>query len=167
MGWLFGIVVFLTIIYFLRRSPEFRILALVLVALVALWLTYSHFAEQNQQRREASAISPTQVELSDMSLRNSYGSWRLTGLVTNNSQHELRALSFDVLVENCVAPTDSGSTAECHIVGQSREYVFVNVPSGQQRSLSTYVSLPDLPPLSDWNWRYTNLQTTANLSDGT
>jgi hypothetical protein len=165
MGWLFWTVVFLTAIYFLVRSSEFRKFALGAVALAALWLTYTHYTEKDRQRREASSISPTQIELSNLSLSNRYGSWQLTGLITNNSRYALRSLSFNVFIENCAAPSDGGPAQTCHVVGQSHVQAYVPVPSGQQRSLSEYVSLYDLPPLSNWSWHYADLQTTANLDE--
>jgi hypothetical protein len=164
MGWIFGAVVFLTVVYFLARSPELRKLALGIVSLVVLWLAVTYFTDQDRQRREASAINPAQVELSNLSLRNSYGSWELTGLVTNNSPYALRSISFNVFVQNCTAYDDSGAPSDCHVVGQFRVNDYVSVPSGQQRSLSAYVSLYDLPQLSNWTWDYSDVQTTADLS---
>lgn len=166
MSWFFGAVVFLTVVYFLARSPEFRKWALGLVVLAAVWLTYNYYSEQDRQRREASAINPTQIELSNLSLNNRYGSWQLTGLVTNNSPYALRSVSFNVFVQNCVPASDGASTPACHVVGQSRVDAYVSVPRGQQRSLSEYVSLYNLPPLSNWTWNYGDVKTSADLSGG-
>jgi len=164
MGWIFACVIFLTIIFFLVRSPGFRKVALGGVVAIAAWLIYNEFSSQDRLRRERAAIRPSDIELANLTLSNTYGSsWQVSGLVTNHSRYELSGLTFNITVQNCITHVGTNPAPDCHVVGQTQVNYWTTIPSGQQRTMSENVSFEDMPRLSDWSWSYSDVQTTANL----
>ncbi|MCC3246753.1 hypothetical protein LG047_15750 [Methylocystis sp. WRRC1] len=88
---------------------------------------------------------------------------QITGTVTNKSPYELKEMEIKVVVSDCPGIFDDiGPEAKCGIVGESKEWIYsINSPRGQKRAFKSYVSLPNLPEMKEWSWRYSIEQVIA------
>src|SRR5262249_49500156 len=75
--------------------------------------------------------------------------WLLVGTLTNNSQHALDYLTFEVTLLDCPNQrlNQRAGDVSCRTIGQQRREAQAKVPAGQTRQVSSYaISFPDLPP---------------------
>ena len=158
MGMLVLVVLLIAITFFAITYPGFRKVLLFLgAAVVALGIGFYLYLE-NEERIEKkrnvlarSLISVTDVDFQNLRLSQSYGSWKLAGLIKNNSRYEITALQLTVDVSDC-----DQDGKKCVVVGSDdsvTEYL-IEIPPGQARGLDSYVSFANLPELKNWNWTY-------------
>ncbi len=158
MLWLLGIAIF---IVFWFVFPPFRKFALIVGGIIVLGILLLIFWSDQQQQAAKSLIPTNQIAISNLQLGQQYGSYALSGEVTNNSDHELTGITLDVKAYDCPG---SSITSNCTTIGEDQSaYFFTNIPSGQERSISdSFVSFGDMPPVQgQFLWSYTITGTTG------
>jgi hypothetical protein len=153
MAWIIAVI---AIVFFAIAFPEFRKLLLILfVALIAAGVGiyfYSENASRQREQRELLAqtlIKNSEVEFLNLVMSNDYGSWKIKGLVKNNSRYQIEKLKLMVAVSNC-----DGNKRNCTVVGANDVTDYLDIPPGQARALDAFVTLRNLPQLTDWSWSY-------------
>ena len=163
MVWFFATIILLATIFFAIVSEGFRAFLLVVVGLAVVggfWL-YNNAQKENARREQATQLARTLIPFSKLKFDNFHmspnysgsDSFTLSGLVTNQSEHQLQHLSLTVTLENCSAPG-----VGCVVVGQAKnvgDYDTLAIPPKQARQLQTLVFFQNLPPLNSWQWHYT------------
>jgi len=157
MTWLAAIIAIIAIVFFAITHPGFRKFLLILfVGLIAagvgLYLYSENESRQYEKRQllAQSLIGTTEVEFQNLVMSNSYGSWMIKGLVKNNSRYQIEKIKLSVQVSNCDA-----NKSNCTVVGADDDVTdYLDIPPGQARALDVFVTLRDLPQLTDWKWSY-------------
>jgi predicted membrane-bound spermidine synthase len=158
MGWLAAIIAIVAITLFAIVYPGFRKFLLILFAAVValgvgLYLYFENESRQSQKREliARSLIQNSEVEFQKLVMTNDYGSWRIKGLVKNNSRYTIEKIGLTVAVSNC-----DGDGRNCLVVGTDNGVhgYSLDIPPGQARALDAFVTLRNLPPLAKWNWTY-------------
>jgi uncharacterized membrane protein len=153
MAWLIAVI---AIVFFAIAFPGFRKVLLVLfVVLIAAGVGIYLYSEQATRQREErellarSLIKTSEVEFQNLVMSNNYGSWKIKGLVKNNSRYQIEKIKLTVDVSNC-----DGNKRNCTVVGTDDVTDYLDIPPGQARALDAFVTLRNLPQLTDWNWSY-------------
>ena len=154
MVWLIAII---AIAFFVIAYPGFRKFLLVLfVGLIAAGVAiYFYFENELRQREKRelfarSLIGDLEVELQNLVMSNNYGSWKIKGLIKNNSRYQIEKIKLMVAVSNC-----DGNKRNCVVVGTDNDVTnYLDIPAGQARALDSFVTLRNLPQLTDWSWSY-------------
>ena len=119
---------------------------------VVLALVAGFFWLRDLDRRQAASaaaedsvartrIALSQVDVEDVALRPSIGSFQLTGRIRNRSWlYRLTRLEIVVRILDCATPT------QCETIGQETAIVLTDVPPQQVRALDEYVQFSNLPP---------------------
>jgi hypothetical protein len=157
MAWLAAIIAIIAIIFFAIAHPGFRrfllgLFVAIIAACVGLYLYVQNETRQQEKRQELarSLIKNSEVEFQNLVMSNNYGSWRIKGLVKNNSRYQIEKIKLTVAVSNC-----DGNKSNCIVVGTDDDVSsYLDIPPGQARGLDTFVSFRNLPQLTDWNWSY-------------
>ncbi len=168
MGWIIGLIAVVGFAYLMYSNQSFRRFGFGLLLLIAAGAAVLWFFGEKQNRdfrakivRERSAISASELVLSDMQLgERSYG-WSVDGVVLNRSQYPLRALTITVFLRSC---PPNGNSEACVTTGQEDARFYIEVPPGQARAIGTSVQFdgaPDLQP--GWAWDYEIKEIEANL----
>ncbi len=169
MAWIVGLIAVIGFAYLMYVNDNFRRFGFGVLALIAAGVALIWFMGEKQNRdfqaklqREQSAISASQIVLTDMRLsEHSYGGWWIDGTARNNSTYPLRVLTLTVLLRNCPS---SSSEQGCVTTGQDDARIYVEIPAGQARKLSTSVQFDNAPALQPgWGWTYTIKQIEADL----
>ncbi len=168
MAWIVGLIAFVGFGWLMFTNERFRrfgfgLLAIVAAAVGLLWLSSERSNREYQAERERSlsAISASQLTLTDLNLsQESYG-WRISGSVINRSPYPLRGLTLTVFLQECPSATDEQG---CIITGQDDAVFYVEVPPGQARELTTSLQLENAATLgSGWSWQYAVTRIEADL----
>jgi hypothetical protein len=174
--------VWLTIAY-----PGFRKLAVV--SLGAACLGFVVFAiwvnadakkrnlewEQQQaanKRFEATAISPSDLTITDVSFAPSWGPIQndvnVKGIVANHSKYQLSQLSLDITAIDCPAYFEhlqysqvASHSSECRIIGEQQGTAEVDSPGGQTRAFQITVNFNGMPPANRYYSRRYNFRVTG------
>jgi hypothetical protein len=158
MAWLAAVIAIIVIVFFAIAHPGFRrFLFGLFVAIIAACIgIYFYFDNESRQREKRellarSLIGNSEVEFQNLVMSNSYGStWKIKGLVKNNSRYQIEKIKMTVAVSNC-----EGIGKNCTIVGTDDDITeYLDIPPGQARALDTFVTLRNLPQLTDWTWSY-------------
>lgn len=157
MTWLATIIAIIAVVFFAIAYPGFRKFLLVLfVGLIAAGVgIYLYFENESRQREKRellarSLIRNSEVEFQNLVMSDSYGSWKIKGLVKNNSRYPIEKIKLAVEVSNC-----DGNKRNCIVVGTDDDVTsYLDIPPGQARALESFVTLRNLPQLTDWNWSY-------------
>jgi hypothetical protein len=156
MGWLAALIAVLVFGWLLVRFPRFRITVIVVVVGLVAIVIYLINSENERTAKSHSLILPSQLEFRDVRLQQTYGSWKNTGNVKNNSAHTLTDLKLKVMVRDC------DDSSACTVIGEDDDvFVWVTVPPSQLRSFDTLVSLRNIPTPKKVSWNYQIVQTTA------
>ena len=153
MVWLIGFVVVIGAVWLLIVSPRFRIAAIIVVGGLAAIIYITTASENQRAAKSHSLIVPSQLDLNNLTLRQSYGSWKVSGTIMNNSSYTLTDLKLKVTVRDC--------SASCVTIGETGMYVFVSVPPSQLRSFETSVYFDNMPTPKNLSWNYQLMETTA------
>jgi hypothetical protein len=152
MTWLGALIAVIVIAFFAIAYPGFRkFLLAVFAGLVALGVRlYLYFENESRQheKREQQArtlIGGSDVEFQNLRLSNSYGPWKVNGVVKNNSRHPIEKIKLAVEISNC-----DGNNRNCTIVETDDVASYLDIPPGQARGLDIYVTFRSLPRLTDW-----------------
>jgi hypothetical protein len=140
-------------IYFPALRKALRVCLAVLFIVVAggaAWLYYINVQEHKRAELSRRLIRPDEIVFTDTVLRQSYGSWRVKGNVTNRSSHELSGFTLKIELQDCPVPDD-----RCTTIGENEVSTYLSVPPNQMRAFESYVSLYDMPQLTKWGWTYT------------
>jgi hypothetical protein len=155
--WLAAIIAIIAIVFFAIAYPGFRKFLLVLFAgLIAASIgMYLYFENESRQREKRelqarSLIRSSDVEFQSLVMSESYGFWKIKGLVKNNSRYPIERIKLMVEVSNC-----DGNKRNCVVVGTDDDVTsYLDIPPGQARALESFVTLRNLPQLTDWSWSY-------------
>jgi uncharacterized membrane protein len=157
MTWLTALIALIAIVFFAIAYPGFRKFLLVLFvglvgAGVAIYLYFQNDLRQREKRelQARSLIRSSEVEFQNLIMSDSYGSWKVKGLVKNNSRYQIEKIKLTVEVSNC-----DGHKGNCVVVGTDDDVTsYLDIPPGQARALESFVTLRNLPQLTDWSWSY-------------
>lgn len=160
MGWLFAIAVLILLV----ASAGFRKFALAIVVLAAIGggLLYRH--EQQQEELATTRIPASQVTISAARIYQQYGTYRLSGRITNNSQEfTLSNVEISVTVRDCVP---NSTPRSCVTIGDASRTLYNNIPPGQARDFDASLYFPGsgLAPKGELEWQYTISQTRASAA---
>ena len=151
----------------------------MLCVLGGLGMWYSSYQSAERRRAAAMLIKANEIKITGAKLSLGIAP-ELSGVVTNRSAYDLAELLIKVTVTDCprniladlIPPkTEETSkrpgrkpweqfkkaqdTANCGIVGEDVVQVYsIDVPRGQKRAFSTFVSLRNLPKMKQWSWHY-------------
>lgn len=144
------------IIIFWFIFPPFRKFVLVVGGLLVVGIIIVLVGINNKEQTAKSLIPSSQIALVNLELSRDYGGgYELSGEVQNHSSHELTSATLDAKAYDC--PTNS-ITPNCTVIGEDKNvYVFIDVPSGQVRSINdTYVDFYGMPSIKGhFLWNYT------------
>jgi hypothetical protein len=150
MVWLIAI---LAIVFFAIAYSGFRKFLLgSFIAMIAIGIGIYLYVENEQYQREKrrSLVSSSDVDFQNLVLGNQYGSWNIKGLVKNNSRYQIEQIKLMISVLNC-----DGDGKNCVIVGSDDNVTgYLDIPPGQARALDAFVTLSNLPKLTNWHWNY-------------
>jgi len=135
--WISGIAVVCFLVWLLVVSPRFRVYALIALLLAggAIWWVIR--SREEEARIEATLIKPSEVEITDATLWDTYGSHKIVGTVRNLSdRHLLASFSLHITAFDC--PNDA-ITQDCNAIGDETVSVHANVPPGQVRKFDESV----------------------------
>jgi hypothetical protein len=124
-------------------------------------------AEREAAAERAAVLSPTDLLISNVTLRSSLSGTDdfgkpftqdvmdelpiLSGTITNHSGQTLRYLEFELTLKDC--PVGYGSDA-CGVVGQNRIQPFVDIPPNQTRTFSEGGLFTNLPHRDQQHQRF-------------
>jgi len=158
MGWLVAIIALLLFVWLLVTFPRFRIAVVLVVIGLAAIVLYWIKIENDREAKSHSLISQSQLDFNDVTLRQSYGSWTVTGTVKNNSPHTLTGLTFKITVRDCPENT------ACVAIGEDNVEIYsVTVPPSQLRTFEGFVLLSNMPTPKKLVWNYQLVRTTAKV----
>jgi hypothetical protein len=151
---LFGIAVLVLLVF----SAGFRKFALIsaLVGGSAIGLLYMNSASESKASH--SRISAADLQFDNVQLSSPYGSYSISGRVTNKSAtYTLSNVELLITAQDC-----DGNPAHCTTIGEKSTYLWEDVPPGQARdfSNSVFFSSP-FHPRGQFRWYYTVKETTA------
>lgn len=157
MTWLATIIAIIAIVFFAIAYPGFRtfllgLFGLIVAASFATYLYIQNADRENEKRTLAarSLIVNSEVEFQNLTMSNDYGSWKIKSLVKNNSRYQIERIKLTIAVSNC-----DGNKKNCVIVGTDDDVTsYLDIPAGQARALDAFVTLRDMPKLTDWSWTY-------------
>lgn len=157
MTWLATIIAIIAIVFFAIAYPGFRkfllgLFGLLVAAGVAIYLYEQNESRERGKREQVarSLIGSSEVELQNLTMSNDFGSWKIKGLVKNNSRHQIEKIKLAIAVSNC-----DGNKKNCVIVGTDDDVTsYLDIPAGQARALDAFVTLRNMPQLTDWTWTY-------------
>lgn len=158
MGWLVALIAGIGFVWLLVVSPRLRVIvafiAVTLVAIVVFWIQ----ADKDREAKSHALISPSQVELHDVVLRQSLGSWEVVGTVKNNSPHTLTGFTLKITVRDCPESSD------CIVIGEDDVKIWLlTVPPSQLRTFQGFASLSNMPTPKKPAWNYRLVETTAKM----
>jgi hypothetical protein len=153
MTWIAAIVVVAALVWLSLKSPGFRIFLLAAAVLAGAGVWW--FGERSEERAKLAdeLIKPSEVQLSDLSLRDSIGTRKVfTGRIKNlSTTYTLSAIALELTAYDC---PDREITKSCDIIGQADVTAGARVPPGQVRSFEQYVSFFNMPPARNFQWSY-------------
>jgi len=154
MGWLIATIVVLFFVWLLVVSPWFRRFAVVVVVVIGIGIWWFVSKQEEKARLAAERIKPTEIELTDLSMWNSYGtSYQVGGKVRNLSPHyTVSRITLKISAYDC--PGDE-ITPQCDVIGDQTVSAYLGVPPGQVRSLDEYVYFSNMPAsVRNFRWSY-------------
>lgn len=168
MAWIIGLVVVIGFVWLMVTNERFRrfgfgLIALAAIAIALLWAggEKSNREFQAEMERERTAIPLSSVELRDLTLSDASGYARLSGTVVNHGTYPIQQLTIQVSLRDCPS---SQSLEGCTIIGQDDALVFVEVPPGQARAISTTADLTNAATRGlHWGWTYGLKEVRAKL----
>ena len=148
-----GVAVIFVVLWLLVAIPAFRYFILVLVVIGGLGLGLRVAYALRQERLPLTVIPSDQVELTDIRLASSRGSYRLSGKIENLSQrYTLRDVHLEVTLYDC---PPRAVNEKCVLIGQETSYSYVSVPPGHIHALDGYLGFSNLPrPAGRLMWGY-------------
>lgn len=170
MAWIIGLIAVIGFAYLMYANEKFRRFGFGAIALVAAGIAVVWFLGEKQNRdfraqikREQTAISPYELALTDMRLRETSYGWAISGRVLNRSEHPLKTLVLTVYLRECpTSTTEEG----CITTGQEDASFYIDVPAGQARDLNTTLQFSNAPILKPgWDWQFAIKQVEARLDD--
>ena len=154
MGWLVALLVAIGFVWLLIASPKFRMAALVVGGGLAAIIFFYISSENQREAKSHTLITPSQVDLNNVTLSKSYGSWSIAGTIKNNSSYTLTHLKLKVTLRDCAA--------NCVTIGEHDSvYVWVTVPPSQLRSFEHSIYFDNMPTPKNLTWNYQLVETTA------
>lgn len=130
MGWLIAIVILLLLLY----SARFRKFAAVAIAVVAAIGGYFYFQDKHEQAESLTRIGPSEIILDGVRLNQSYGSYGISGRVTNKSpRYTISQLALKITFQDCTGEPPSQS---CVAIGETTEHIYKQIPPQQARDFS-------------------------------
>jgi len=165
MEWLFAAVVLIVVVYLAIQFPAFRkaiwiCLALLLVAVAAVAGALYYQQIEGEKRAELSRrlIRPDEIVITDSVLGSPYGSWKVTGNITNRSSHELSGFTLKIKVQDCP------QSGRCVTIGENDASTYsLSVPPNQMRAFELYVSLDNMPKPQKMQWTYSVQEVRGKL----
>jgi len=153
VAWIVGIAVVCFAVWLLVVSPKFRISALIALLLAGGGIWWVIHSREEAARILATLIKPSEVEITDATLWNEYGSHKIVGAVRNLSgRHSLASFSLHITAFDC--PSDA-ITPDCNTIGDKTVSVRVSVPPGQVRKFDESAYFPNMPKARVFKWSYT------------
>lgn len=170
MVWIIGLIAVIGFAWLMYINERFRrfgfgVLAVIAAGIALIWfyLDRADREREAERERELTAIGPSQIVLTDLTLSHESYGWVVEGRVANGSPHPLRAFTMRIFLQDCA---NSPEDAHCTTVGEDDALFVVNVPSRQARRLSTTVQFLDAPPLGPhWRWTSEITEIEADLRD--
>ena len=99
----------------------------------------------------------TEEGITEALLGQSYGSWKVTGNITNRSSHELSGFTLKIKVQDCP------QGGRCVTIGESDASSYISVPPNQMRAFDLFVSLHNMPSPKKMHWTYTLEEVRGNV----
>jgi hypothetical protein len=146
----------------IAKYPKIRIAVRLLLAAVlgifggtfVYWMT----TENNSEAKSHSLISPSELALSDITLRypdsDSAGGWEVKGTMKNNSLRTVAGFWLKVTIRDC--------DTDCVTIGEEIKRIVVNIPPSQTRIVDEgdlFSSKMFIPKKVEWS--YEIVQTDA------
>ncbi len=150
MIWLLGIGLF---IIFWLVFPPFRKFAIVVGSLIVLIIVGIVLNERYKESVSKSLIPTSQVQINNLRLNKEYSSYKLTGEVRNNSNHDLESVYMKIIAYDC--PSFS-ITPSCSIIGQDDNVsIWINIPNNQVRAIDQSIYFNNMPQVKGtFLWSY-------------
>lgn len=154
----------LALLLFSRAFRKIAAVALGLLLVAALvlylWLEASSREQRRKQELAKGYIKSSEIEVVEPTI--SFSSYdrspdRITGRIRNNSRYGLRSVELRLLFEDC-PPAE-----KCETVGEAKEEIYIQVPSGQSRDFNHFISGHRISPRGRLQWSYAVLSITADI----
>jgi hypothetical protein len=142
-------------IWLLINFPGFRVVVLLAVFGLGLSIFVLIRSSKVEQEKSHSLIAASQLDLSNVTLKQSYSLWEVAGTVRNNSPYTLHDFRMKVTVQDCHDGSD------CVVIGEENTFVCVTVPPSQLRAFKGEVLLDNMPKPKKLSWSYQIVETTA------
>lgn len=155
MAWIFAAVVLIVVVYLAIHYPPFRKAMWVCLAIISTGtvgvvavLYFQQIENERQEEQARRLIRHDEIVIANPTLGQPYGSWKVTGNVTNKSVHELSGFTLKIKVQDCPQP------GRCITIGEDNASTSVSVPPNQMRSFDLFVSLRNMPQPQKMEWTY-------------
>ena len=155
MVWLTAPVAVVLFIWLLIKFPGSRVVVLFAVVGLGLLIFVLIRSGEVKQEKSHSLIAASQLDLSNVTLKQSYSLWEVSGTVRNNSPYTLSDFTMKVTVRDCLDGSD------CVVIGEENTFVWVTVPPSQMRTFKRDVLLDNMPKPKKLSWSYQIVKTTA------
>jgi hypothetical protein len=155
MVWLTALIAVVLFIWLLITFPGFRVVVLLAVVGLGLLIFVLIRSSKVEQEKSHSLIAASQLDLSNVTLKQSYSLWEVSGTVRNNSAYTLHDFRMKVTVQDCHDGSD------CVVIGEENTFVWVKVPPSQLRAFKGEVFLDNMPKPKKLSWSYQIVETTA------
>jgi hypothetical protein len=147
MAWLVAIVVLVLLVV----SAGFRAFTFIIVLFCAGAGGLYYFYDQHRQARALTLISPSEITFENVLLNQQYGSYTISGRVTNHStRYTLSLVELRITMQDCT----EDSSHSCITIGQVDESAYVNAPPGQARDFEVRPYFSELKPQGRLEWSY-------------
>jgi len=133
MVWIFAIVIIILLVV----SAGFRKFSGVILAVAVVAGLYFYFQNEHEKEASLSRISQSDLALDNLMLLPDFGSYKLTGRVTNRSpRYALSDFTLKISMQDCIGEPEKES---CVTIGENSEYIYLQIPPGQARDLNESV----------------------------
>lgn len=154
MAVLAWVILGIAFVSFLIASAGFRIAVVVVVGAFGALIFWKDHAEDEERQASLTRIAADEIVLQDLSLSNSYSSYKIAGRLKNMSrEYAVDWLSLKVSMHDC--PSEQYS-ASCVTIGEGTMSYSSPVPPGQARDFNEYVSFDNasFKPTGNLVWTY-------------
>lgn len=162
------VIAIIALIYFLLKSPPFRLITAIIIfcGVMIGVISWAYYAYQDHQRDKQYAKARELIFMGDLEttnfvLKSSTKSYfDLVGIVKNNSKYAVESIQFLVTIQNC-----DEKQSNCVTVGEEYASATANIPSKQAREINTLISFKNLPELKNYNWKFVITSVTADIKN--
>ncbi len=141
------------------KTRRWFLLGIVLLAVVCFGF-WGYLEVRSEKRKEWSRQVVDLLKLSDATCQlNSYGGCRFNARAENLSLHEVSSFEISVKHFDCLGES-------CQVIGEGTAKMYVRIPPGQARAISSSVSFDVLPKLrGKLRWSYKVDPTSIDFTD--